>query len=362
MGLGILCRRSIGKVFQCRRSVPSIAELLKYPLIIEMDRLPADQACLLTLILASRIREYLKTQPYAGKGPRHVLCIEEAHNIVGQSGEAKLSDVAADPKAHTADFFVRMLAEMRALGEAIVVIDQLPSAVAAEVIKNTASKVAFVEVDEEERKRLGATMLFGPAELEDIARLQTGEAFIFTRGYYGPRRICTPRPPEGLGAMAVSDQELLAVIRDEDWFRASAVSRAHTGWQQARELMDQFVSQRREISRSYQSLLDALHRLMASPAANIAGLKSVAQKALELRRRLSQAHRTLLRGPLRTLLKDATSADAIDPCLAKMSAAAGREFQNVINTRTNDFLQRLDALAECCRDTCNEEVRYGKAK
>ena len=121
--------------------------------------------------------------------PRYVIIIEEAHNIVGRNTNAAPSPDIADPKAFAAEAVSRALFEFRGLGVAVVIVDQCPSSVAPEVIKATTSKLAFRQVDEEDRKVLGASMLFGKIEFEEIARLLTGEAFFFTEGFYKPRKI-----------------------------------------------------------------------------------------------------------------------------------------------------------------------------
>jgi len=58
--VGVLSRGLIGRVFQCRRSVPSIAHLMAVPSIIEVAMLPPSQACLLGLFLFNGIREHLR--------------------------------------------------------------------------------------------------------------------------------------------------------------------------------------------------------------------------------------------------------------------------------------------------------------
>ena len=189
--LGGLTRRSIGRVFQCRRSIPSIEHLMEVPAVIELDRIPRDQACILTLFILMGIREALRAVPKSDKVPRYVIIIEEAHNIVGRTGEAQPSPDIADPKAFAAEYLCRMLAEVRALGVGIIIVDQLPSAVAPEVVKNTTTKLAFRQVYKEDREVIGASMLLSPMEIEELARLKVGEAFFYTDGYHRPRRITT---------------------------------------------------------------------------------------------------------------------------------------------------------------------------
>ena len=84
-----------------------------------------------------------------------------------------------------------MLAELRALGVGVIISDQTPSAIAPEIIKLTGSKLTFRLVDNEDREAIGAAMLFGQDEMDNIARLHPGEAYLFTKGYYAPRLINT---------------------------------------------------------------------------------------------------------------------------------------------------------------------------
>lgn len=188
--LGMLTRRAMGRIFQCEKCFPSPEELLEHPTIIEMDYLSQDGACLLTLFILAAIREQIKVDPKRHtSGLHHITVIEEAHNIVGRTGSAKASEDVADPKAFAAQYVSRMLAELRALGEGIVIADQLPSTVAPEVVKNTGTKLAHRLVSNDDREDLGGAMLLGPTEIEDIARLSPGEAYFYTEGLYRPRRV-----------------------------------------------------------------------------------------------------------------------------------------------------------------------------
>lgn len=189
--LGSLTRLGIGRVFQCRKSIPSIDHLFKVPAALELDCLPTEQACLLTLFLLSSVREYLKTASKTNVIPRYVIIIEEAHNIVGRDTNAAPSPDVANPKVFAAEAVSRALLEFRGLGVSIVIVDQCPSKIAPEVIKATTTKLAFRQVHQEDREELGASMLFGSIELEEIARLLPGEAFLFTEGFYKSRKIRT---------------------------------------------------------------------------------------------------------------------------------------------------------------------------
>ena len=188
--LGLLTRRAMGRLFECSESIPAVAELLSHPTIIAMDYLTPEHACLLTLLLLSAAREQIRIDPRRRTGGlHHVTVIEEAHNIVGRAGDAKASEEVADPKAFAARYVARMLAELRALGEGMIIADQLPSAVAPEVVKNTGTKLANRLVANDDREQLGGAMLLGPTEMEELARLSPGEGYFYSEGLYRPRRV-----------------------------------------------------------------------------------------------------------------------------------------------------------------------------
>lgn len=225
--LGLLVRRSVGQIFRCTNGVPAVPKLLAHPTIVEMDALSQEHACLLTLFLLSAIREQIRVDPSRNRGDlRHVIVVEEAHNIVGRSGPAQGSEENANPKAFAAEFVARMLAELRALGEGMVIADQLPSAVAPEVIKNTGTKIANRLVSKDDREDLGATMLLGPTEIEELARLSAGEAYFYTDGFYRPRRV------RGLNASAYlrlpgfpNGRAILSFLAADKWYRHSEMRR-----------------------------------------------------------------------------------------------------------------------------------------
>ena len=180
---------SIGKVFQCQHNIPDIHELTKAPSVIELEGLSNEQKCFLTLIILTRITEHFKTISQPNSKLKFVILIEEAHNIIGRTFNASPSPDNPDPKSYITEFICRLLAELRSLGVGVVIIDQLPSAVAPQVIKNTATKLAFRQVDREDREILGSSMLLKEYETENMAILEPGEAYFLTEGMYRPRKV-----------------------------------------------------------------------------------------------------------------------------------------------------------------------------
>lgn len=112
------------------------------------------------------------------KDIRHVIFIEEAHNLIGPESEEQ-PGADADPKQAATAFVVKMLAEVRALKEGIVIADQLPTVMAQEVLKNTGLKIALRITSADDRNLLGSTMAASPMQLEQMATYKKGQALIF---------------------------------------------------------------------------------------------------------------------------------------------------------------------------------------
>lgn len=178
--IGSLLTREMGDIFDVPYSSVPAQEWLRRSAVIELEAMGKDQANFATLLIATLIRETLKVenyQPQPDGRPRHVIFFEEAHNLIGPTAEPK-SREDADPKTAATAYIVRMLAEVRALGEGIVIADQLPTAMAPEVIKNTSLKIALRITAQDDRELLGGTMNANPDQLESLSVFSAGHALV----------------------------------------------------------------------------------------------------------------------------------------------------------------------------------------
>ncbi|MCR5735395.1 MAG: DUF87 domain-containing protein, partial [Lachnospiraceae bacterium] len=139
--IGSLTKRELGDVFNVSESTVRPDEWMRIACVIELEALGRYAGNFLTLLLLTLIRENLRQNPLFDESrPRHVIFLEEAHNIIGPSTE-KGDDKGGNTKAASTQYIVDMLAEVRALGEAIVIADQLPTSLAPQVTKNTSLKI-----------------------------------------------------------------------------------------------------------------------------------------------------------------------------------------------------------------------------
>jgi hypothetical protein len=105
--------------------------------------------------------------------------VEEAHRLLArQQGGKSAEDAQAKEKA--AEAFANILAENRKYGEGVIIAEQLPTKLVADAVKNTNLKIMHRLTAEDDRRYLGETMGMDEAQRLFAARLQTGEALLYS--------------------------------------------------------------------------------------------------------------------------------------------------------------------------------------
>ena len=224
--IGSLLRREMGDVFNVAKSSMAPEEWLKYPALIELEAMGSGPGNFLSLLLSTLIRETLKITPNAdGKELRHVIFFEEAHNLIGPVAQ-EITGEDADPKMAATAFVVKMLAEVRALREGIVIADQLPTVMAPEVIKNTGLKIGHRITAEDDRSLLGSTMSANGTQLEQMATFLPGQALITFEGLLRPFKAQFCQWENGMASYdSPSNQELSDIMWDYPGYK-SVLSRS----------------------------------------------------------------------------------------------------------------------------------------
>ena len=165
--------------------------LLTRPVIVELEGLSDEEKALTMMFLLASVRAHARTTRRSGAPLSHVCLVEEAHTVIGR-GDGQAGGERANPQAVSLRFFVRMLAEMRALGEGLVIADQLPTAIAPEALKLTNLKVMHRVVSLEDRQELGQAMTLDAGQLEQAATLPPGFSLVFQEGWMRSRLVQEP--------------------------------------------------------------------------------------------------------------------------------------------------------------------------
>lgn len=281
--IGGLLRRSVGSMLNTRTSTPSIRDLLEKPIILELDSLNENQANLMTMFILATLREYARVTRKSGSPLKHVVVIEEAHNIVGADASGNKEEGTSNPKAEAAKYIVRMLAEMRALGEGMIIADQLPSAVSPEVIKNTSIKLAHRTVSGDDREILQQAMLLTRNQSEELARANPGDAYLFMEGTYKPVRIKEPNIKLVYGIEEPPSNEELVELIQHQIFYQEAIKNKDDLYQQKVKIRSQEVEERLQvIIENHSTLLAAGYSLIQQPIAQSDDLEQMTHALQEL--------------------------------------------------------------------------------
>ena len=112
---------------------------------------------------------------------RHLTVIEEAHRLLRRP-DASGSGASGGAAAHAVEMFAGLLAEIRAYGEGLIIAEQIPDRLIADVIKNTAVKITHRLPAADDRDAVGATMNMTQAQNRFLVTLKPGEAAVFADG------------------------------------------------------------------------------------------------------------------------------------------------------------------------------------
>ncbi|MFD3441115.1 ATP-binding protein [Streptomyces sp. NPDC058685] len=180
----------------------SMDELLARPTVLELEGMgdDDDKAFMMGLLLI-RLAEHRRVQGDV-EGLRHLLVVEEAHRLLAgaSAGGRRGEEAESDVRGKAVETFTHMLSEIRAYGQGVVVVDQVPTKLASDVLKNTNLKVVHRIVAGDDRDLLGASMAMTPAQSLALATLPIGRAAVFTDGEDAPLLIQMPRSKGGSGA------------------------------------------------------------------------------------------------------------------------------------------------------------------
>ncbi|WP_288360695.1 ATP-binding protein [uncultured Bacteroides sp.] len=136
-----------------------------------------DKSFFMALILQF-LYEYCAAQAEAGQIDfndntcRHLTVIEEAHRVMPKCENQEL------PQYKSAIMFSNMLSEIRAYGEGIFLVDQVPTRLIPDAIKNTNLKITHRMVAEDDCKAISESMGLNDEQRKVIAKLMTGQCVV----------------------------------------------------------------------------------------------------------------------------------------------------------------------------------------
>lgn len=174
-------------------------ELLEKPTIIELGAIgDDDQKAFLIATLLLRLSEWRRIHGIGDSTLRHVLVLEEAHRLLRNVSETINAEIA-NPRGKAVETFCSMLAEVRAYGQGVLIIDQIPAKLAPDVVKSTNLKIIHRLVAEDDRQLVGGTMDLGEDQRRHLPRLKVGQAVVYSEDQSDASLIEVPNHGAHLG-------------------------------------------------------------------------------------------------------------------------------------------------------------------
>ncbi len=140
-------------------------------------------------VLIVRLKEYRAVSCiHMNSSLRHVMVIEEAHNIF-KSSRTTNSDGGENISGKSVEMLSQCIAEMRGYGQGIFIVDQSPNAIDISGIRNTATKI-FLRLPETEDQRVAANSLsLSENQVDELARLPVRTAVVYQTGWLEPVQV-----------------------------------------------------------------------------------------------------------------------------------------------------------------------------
>ena len=156
-------------------------ELFEKPCVINLSYVgdDIDKSFFMALILQF-LYEYVTAKAELGlvdfndNGCKHLTVIEEAHRVMMKCDNPDL------PQYKSAMMFSNMLSEIRAYGEGLFLVDQVPTRLIPDAIKNTNIKITHRLVAEDDCKAIGESMGISEEQRKIIPTLLVGQCVVST--------------------------------------------------------------------------------------------------------------------------------------------------------------------------------------
>lgn len=158
------------------------AALFDGSVIVDISQIGSEETKSLIMgVIVMRLMEYRISQGSMNAPLSHVTVLEEAHHLL--RGSTAASAEGANMRAASVEMISNAIAEMRTYGEGFVIADQSPAVMDPSAIRNTQTKVFFMQQEGEDRRIAGNSLSLTPDQQQELARLTTGVAAVYQTGW-----------------------------------------------------------------------------------------------------------------------------------------------------------------------------------
>jgi Predicted ATPase len=160
--------------------------LFSHPTVINVSRIAnsKDKALIMSILTLAlyeyRISAYTYDAEYRSKAQQnkllHLTVIEEAHNLLLKPSVDTSN--SGNPQQVVADLFSNMLSEIRSYGQGMMIVDQIPTRLVADAIKNTNYKIVHRLTAPDDCAAMAAGLALRDDQEKVIPALSVGDAII----------------------------------------------------------------------------------------------------------------------------------------------------------------------------------------
>lgn len=206
---------SKGLMLNTYRSV-NFKDLLHKHVVIELEEIRStEEKSLIMGFIISNLMEAIRAEFYDNPGFKHITLIEEAHRLLSryQPGDPMT-------KKQGVEMFSNMLAEVRKYGESLIIVDQIPSKLATDVLKNTNTKIVHKIFAQDDKEAIGNTMSMSDEQKNFLSSLGNGRAIVFSQGWDKPVQTHVNRVTNTTSKDMITDDEIRSKCIDylyENW-------------------------------------------------------------------------------------------------------------------------------------------------
>ena len=179
-----LCRGTRGAILNVPNST-SFGTLFNNSTVINLSKLSGtkDKSLIMSLLLLA-LNEYRNSMyngnaEYRARAQRnellHLAVIEEAHNVLKKPVSFSSSGNAQQA---VAELFGNMLSEARSCGQGLMIVDQVPTRLIEDAIKNTSLKIAHRLIASDDVELMASAMVLRQDQAQIIPSLQIGDVIV----------------------------------------------------------------------------------------------------------------------------------------------------------------------------------------
>jgi hypothetical protein len=180
-----LSRGRRGSVLNVPRST-AFKDLFSRPAVVNLSRISdnRDKALIMALLLVSLFEYRVSSFQLDAEVQRrakanrvcHLTVVEEAHRLLANP-QLDYAGIG-NPQAVVSGMFSETLSEIRAYGEGLLIVDQVPARLIPDAIKNTNLKIVHRLVARDDRDAMASSTALREDQRDMIAVLQRGEAIV----------------------------------------------------------------------------------------------------------------------------------------------------------------------------------------